>query len=300
MVARHCIFRHDYGGGYDMLRRECRHGGLIWMESILRVICFFLIATALLAGSSGCATLPGGPRPEVEAVDVRIAGIDFEGASLAFDVVVHNPYPIALRAPQFRYGLEIGGADFISSKASVHAGLPAGVSSTITLPVRISYYELLRTHPRFRKAGEVPYRLDAAAGFSVMGSSFEIPFSHGGTFPIFRPPVVTAVKVQLAEVSLREAKLVVDAEIENPNVFELGVDDLGYELELGAIRVAVSNSLSDGTPIGAGGSGRMILTGDITSSKGLIKLLMDGVSGIPSLSAHGRVWTPYGTALIAR
>jgi hypothetical protein len=166
--------------------------------------------------------------------------------------------------------------------------------------VRLSYYDLLRGYPDLRDAAEVRYRLHAAVDLSALGSSIEIPFSHEGTVPIFRPPVATASKVRLADVSLTKARLIVDAEIENPNVFELGVGELSYELDLGDVRVAVHCSAADGASIGPRQSAKMTLTGDITSAEGLVKLLMNGISGVPKLSASGLVRTPYGMDIIGR
>jgi LEA14-like dessication related protein len=178
--------------------------------------------------------------------------------------------------------------------------LPAGGVGHLKLPVRLSYYDLLRGYPDLRGAAEVRYSLHAALDLSAMGNAIEIPFSHEGTVPIFRPPIATASKVRLADVSLTKARLIVDAEIENPNVFELGIGELSYELDLGDVRVAVHFSTADGATIGPRRSEKVTLTGDITSAEGLVKLLMNGISGVPKLSVSGLVRTPYGMDIIGR
>jgi len=260
----------------------------------LRAAGVISLVSALIAVALGCATLPGAPRPEVRAVDARISGVDLGGVSMVFDVAAHNPYPVAIRTTRFRYGLEIGGADFINSDALTRIDLPAGETSTVALPVRLSYYDLWREYPTLRGSATAKYRLHAVVGFSVMGASLDIPFSHEGTFPIFRPPIVTAAKVQLADVSLSKAKIIVDSEIENPNAFALDVSGLKYELDLGDVRLAVLDP-SGGETIGPGQTDRLILTGEVSASNGLIKLLMNGVSGVPQVTVSGLVRTAYGT-----
>jgi LEA14-like dessication related protein len=246
-----------------------------------------------------CASLPGAPVPEIRKIDARIVGVTFDEARMAFDIAVHNPYLVAIRTPRFRYDLEVAGSDFLSSTVSGSGRLPAGVTSVVTLPVRISYYDLFRSYPALREDAEIGYRLRVALGLSEM-SAVEIPFYHEGTFPTLRPPHVTAAKIQLSEVSLSEAKLIVNADIENPNVFVVGVDDLSYELEISDITIGVYGVPLGKATIAPGQKARMVLTGDITSSEGLIELLIKGVPNIPNLSASGQLWTPYGTAMIAQ
>jgi LEA14-like dessication related protein len=172
--------------------------------------------------------------------------------------------------------------------------LPPRATGRLKLLVRVSYYDLMRGYPELRDAAEVHYRLDATIDVSVIGSSIELPFSSEGTVPIFRPPVTIASKVRLADVSLEKARLIVDTEIENPNVFDLGIGELRYEVDLGDVRVAVHSSTADQTVVGPRQTAKVTLTGDITSAEGLVKLLMNGISGVPKLSASGPVRTPYG------
>ena len=257
------------------------------------------VTIAMLLTLMGCASLPGAPVPEIRSIDARIVGVTFNEANMAFNIAVHNPYLVAIRTPRFWYDLEVEGSDFLSSTVSGSGRLPAGTTSVVTLPVRISYNDLFRSYPDLREDAEIGYRLRVALGLSAM-SAIETPFYHEGTFPTLRPPLVTAAKIQLSEVSLSEAKLIVNADIENPNVFVVGIGDLSYELEISDISIGVYGVPSGEATIAPGQNARMTLTGDITSSEGLIELLIEGVSRIPNLSISGRLWTPYGTTVIAQ
>jgi hypothetical protein len=50
----------------------------------------FLTVAILIALLFGCATLPLSETPEIRAVSPRIAGLDFQGLDMDFDVDVSN------------------------------------------------------------------------------------------------------------------------------------------------------------------------------------------------------------------
>jgi LEA14-like dessication related protein len=253
----------------------------------------FMIVLVVSAVMLGCSTLPVTLRPDVRAVRPRITAIDFHGVNMAFDVDVRNPLPVVLSSPRLRYGIEIQGSDFVSSEMAASADLPARGVGTVSFPVRLSYYDLWRTYKNLGDASEVPYRLHVAIVCAALGQSFEIPVSHAGAVPILRPPVLTALRVRLADVSLSKATIIVDSEVKNPNVFSLGIGNLRYRLDLGDVRIGDLSASSAGS-VRAGQTQQFNLSGEVSASNGLIKLLMSGVSGKPEITASGLVQTPYG------
>jgi len=182
---------------------------------------------------SGCSLLQEIQKPEIVSVRPGITGIDFDAISLAFDVDVNNPYPIPIRAPRFRYGLDIKENEFFKGEVESGIDLPAAKVGTLTLPVQLSYKDLWRTFQGLSDAKEVDYTLNGALMFSALGKSFDLPLSHRGKFPVLRPPTFSNIKASLSEVSLTRAKIAVDADVKNPNVFDLGIKGLGYALKVG-------------------------------------------------------------------
>jgi LEA14-like dessication related protein len=265
----------------------------------VRIAVPLFVTLSFLLMLEACAGLPGAPSPEIERIDARITGVRFDETRLAFDVAVHNPYPVAARTPRFQYDFEIEGSTFQSSSVSGSEYLPAGVTSVVVLPIHISYDDLFRSYPALSEESEVDYRLRVALGPSTM-RPVEVPFYREGTFPVLRPPVVTASKVRLVDVSLREAMVVVDAEIENPNSIEIDISGLRYELGLSDMRVEVGNVPENETEIAPGKRVRIALSGGITPSEGLIELLISGVSDTPNLLVSGSIRTPYGSAVLPR
>ena len=254
---------------------------------------------AVLCVTTGCAPLLDViGRPRVTRVRPRVTGIDFRRVTVAFDVDVDNPYPFALRAPILRYGLEIEGADFLKGEHPVDVHVPARREGTVTLPARVTYTKLWRTYRELRRANEVSYRLHGVLLVSALGQSRDLPLERSGTVPILHPPKFRHPRVGFSPVSWRGALVTLQADVHNPNVFPLGVHDLGYRLSLGDVEVA-NVTATTGGPIGPGQNGCVVLTGRITASGALLRLARGSKLGKPRLTASGVLHTPYGVVNLA-
>ncbi len=242
---------------------------------------------------SGCSLLENIRQPEILSVRPKITGIDFDAISLAFDVDVNNPYPIPIRAPRFRYGLDIQGNEFFKGDAESGVDLPAAKVGTLTLPVQLSYKDLWRTFQGLSDAKEVDYTLNGALMFSALGKSFELPLSHSGKFPVLRPPAFSNIKASLSEVSLTRAKIAVDADVNNPNVFDLGVQGLGYVLKVGGEEIG-GLTASTGGMVGSGETSRLALVGEMPVASSLLRLIRGGKLSDAMITPSGSIQTPYG------
>ncbi len=255
--------------------------------------------TLVLAGLalvSGCSSLQ---RPEIRAVRPHITGIDLQGVGLSFDVDIHNPYPIAIRAPRFQYGVDIEAVEFIKSEAPVEVDVPAGRDGTATLPARVEYLQLWRTYQALADATEVKYRLRGTIPISALGQTHELPLSYEGKFPVFRVPGVDVGKVNFNEVSLSKAKATIAATVRNPNAFALGVRGLGYALFLGETPIG-NFSAATLESIPAGGSGPLELSGEVTARDALARILQGGGFSDAKVRPTGTIDTPYGPVRLER
>lgn len=256
-----------------------------------------LIAACLIA-LAGCSSVPlldSIAKPEVKDVRAHITGIDFQGVNLVFDVDVLNPYPVALTTPRFRYGIEVAGTSLAKSDSATSLSLPASGVGTAALPVRFRYADLMKLYGDLSTLNETDYKLTGALVFNAMNRSIEVPVSYAGKMPVLKVPTFSDAEVQADDISLTRAAVTVDANIGNPNVFELGLDGLGYSLKIGDIQVA---SISASTPgaLAAGGTGKLRLTGSFSAASAAIQLLMGGRLGAVSIKPTGFVTTPYGKA----
>lgn len=252
------------------------------------VACLLIV---LVGAGSGCA------KPSAELVGVSLASIDLDSVTLAIDVDVTNPNPLPLPMTNLDYRLASGVATFLSGEAPIQGAVPAGGRKTFTLPVTVTYAELLRSLKGVTPGMVVPY--DAVVGLSVdlpvLGAT-RFPLAKSGELPIPAVPKVSIRDIAWSTVSLNEAAGVVTLNVENPNAFALNLQTLDYALSLGGVDVAKS-SLAKAVAFEAnGGAGTVeIPIAFSPKSLGLGVLRMLGGNGSAyDLSGTMAVKTPYG------
>ncbi len=260
----------------------------------------FSICIAAILLAAGCNTLSTSSllgkvsKPSIESISPRITGLDFLGVDLAFDVAVSNPYEVPIKSPRFKYGLDVEGANFLNSQATANLDLPAKGVGMVVLPVRLQYLDLLQAYSSLKDAAEVPYTLHGALVFSPLGETIELPIQKSGIFPILRVPAISNVVVAPPEVSLGSAKIQVKSNISNPNAFALGLENLGYDLRIGEIKLGGLKA-SALRSLKAGDSGEISLTGALSGFEAIQQLLSGQGLGAAALRPIGSISTPYGT-----
>lgn len=262
------------------------------MISRLLALGFFGLAASF---SAGCASI--GIRPEIQDVRARITSLDTQGVGLAVDVDVKNPYPLALKTPRFKYGMDVSQTPLFESAAETSVDLPAGKVGTATLPLHIRYADLWRLAASLRGAKEVGYRLHGAFLVNALGQSHELPLSHEGTFPVLHLPTFSVKSVDVDDLSLSSARVTVAAELQNPNVFDIDAREIGYTLRIGDVEVGRLTASTIGT-VPAGTGGRAQLTGDVTVRSALIQLAKGVSVSEVSVSSTGSFGTPYGAVRV--
>jgi LEA14-like dessication related protein len=246
---------------------------------------------AAITCSAGCATI--GIRPEIEDVRARITALDIQGVDLAVDVDVRNPYPVALKTPQFNYGVDINQTPLFDSATETSVDLPASKVGTATLPLRIRYTDLWKLAASLRESREIGYRVRGAFVVKALGQSYELPLSHEGTFPVLRLPTFSVKSVDVEDLSLSSARVVTEVELQNPNGFDIDARNLGYTMRIGDIEVGRVTASTAGTVPGEG-RGRLRLSGEVTVRSALLQLAKGVSVGQVGLAATGALGTPYG------
>jgi len=259
-----------------------------------------ILLTAALATAVGCRNisdltglLTGLDRPTVKAIRPTVTDISPDSIGLAFEVDVGNPYPFPLKSGQFRYGLDIEGREFVKSGQSTALDVPANGTGTVTLPVTLTYAKLFETYRSLSDANEVSYALHGTLDVLAGGRTYEAPLSHKGKLPVLRAPKFSNFKVDFANVSPRGAGVTVQADIVNPNIFAIGLHDLGYALKLGEVSVGSLVAKTDRS-IGPGAKGKLRLSGKVSALSALADLLKGRGLGAPTLATTGTIKTPYG------
>lgn len=260
-------------------------------RTTLRMGVFALPMLALMA--TGCSI----SRPEVRDTRVRVDGIDLRGVKLVCDVDVYNPYPFGLKTPEFDYGLEIAEVEFMSSKETTKIDLPSKEVGTITLPLRLEYLSIWKAHEGLVGAAEIPYRLHGSVVLVALGQSIRLPISHSGTIPICRVPTFSTPTVNKPELSLTRARVSLETDVTNPNVFGVGLKNMGItvtlgEVEVGRIEVAGAESLEPNV------SKHLTITGEISGRTAIADLARGESLGKPKIRLTGSIDTPFGSVPI--
>ena len=268
-------------------------------RNFIQQLFLVLLLAAVVPLMTGCETikslglLEGLKKPEIRSITPRITGLNFKAIDMAFDVDVHNPYSVALKTPKFKYGLDLADQSFLESDALAEADLPANDTGTITLPVQLGYKDIWKGFQQFKDASEVPYTLKGALVVTPFGKDIELPMQKKGVFPILKPPKFSDYQFAKPDISLGKAKVALDMAVQNPNVFGMNLENLGYALKLGEIEVGNLKA----TPLGelkAGESQRVKLTGSISGIDAVKQILSGDALGMVQLTPVGSITTPYG------
>jgi LEA14-like dessication related protein len=200
-----------------------------------------LLLTALfqLVLLTSCATLEKvgqaleGQRPTAQVEGLRLTGLDMNGVDLAFDVAVDNPNPIGISLAALDYDLKLFGSSFIQGDQPMGMKLSANGRSQVEVPVRMGFQQLLDSYRQLKGADEVGYELDLGMGFEVpVLGQVRVPASYQGKLPIPEMPSVSLSSVDVEQLTLSGAKLLLELQVDNPNRFALQLDKLDYNLKL--------------------------------------------------------------------
>jgi LEA14-like dessication related protein len=147
-----------------------------------------LTVLALLPGL-GCATVK---QPTASFKTMNVTGITPQGFTMAFDLDVRNPNPVALPLSDTDYKLQLGGVNVLEGKAKPEGTLPANGTLPITLPVTVTFENLLAAEKAISQGGgKIPYAFSgnidlagAAGASSLLGKSASVPLEYKGTLDL--------------------------------------------------------------------------------------------------------------------
>jgi LEA14-like dessication related protein len=188
---------------------------------------------------SGCAALKQvdqaleGQKPTAKVAGLKLTGLDLNGVDLNFDVQVDNPNPVGISLAGFDYDLKLLGSSFVQGDQPMGMKLAANGSSQVQVPVRLGFQQLLNSYRQLKGEKEVGYQLDLGMGFEVpLLGEVRVPVSYQGEFPIPEMPAVSLSSLDVQQLTLSGAKLLLELEVDNPNSFSLLLNRLNYNLKL--------------------------------------------------------------------
>jgi LEA14-like dessication related protein len=159
------------------------------------------IVPALLAPlcllSLACSSVQ---KPTATLRSADIGEITTNGFLVNFDLDVANPNAFDLPLAQTDYALSLGGVKLLEDSVKPSGSIPAGGSQGVTIPVRLTFDNLLKAERAIvAGGGDVPYELEGALGFggggglAAIGVPNKLPLRYSGTLPlrkVFADPTV--------------------------------------------------------------------------------------------------------------
>lgn len=147
---------------------------------------FAMILLGLLMVVGGCV---GVEKPTASVRGMDVADITPRGFTMNVDLDVHNPNSMALPLADADYSLSLGGVYVIeSTKIHPDARIPANGTGKVTIPVPVTFENLLSASKGIRQGGgKVGYDFDAGLNFNtglpVIGVQ-RVPIRHEGTLDV--------------------------------------------------------------------------------------------------------------------
>lgn len=269
-------------------------------QAIPAMIVSILPLVALLF--TGCETMQqlaaGLEKPTASIAGVRFDNLTLEGMQMTFDVKVDNPYGFTLPLTAFDYSLASASAPpAVSGSVDAAQSIPARGSSTIAVPVRLTFARLLETLKEVRPGAVVPY--DAAVNLHFKPPGLEpvkLPLHRQGELPIPAAPQVRLANLQWSELSLTRAAGVVRLEVSNPNAFGFDLGALAFDLGLGGQRIA-HLTLDKPASLGANQAASLDLPLSISPASlgmAVLSVLRSESTGY-ELAGQMQLNTPYGS-----
>lgn len=145
-----------------------------------------LLPLVLLALAGGCSTLQ---QPTASFRSASVGEVTSRGFTLNVDVDLRNPNAVTLPLTQGDYSIALAGVRVIDrSRVSPEGSLPANGSRAVTIPVALTFENLLAAEEAVRRGGgTIPYRLDAALEFDSgmpLLAPLRVPFDYEGSLDV--------------------------------------------------------------------------------------------------------------------
>ncbi|MCB9761326.1 MAG: LEA type 2 family protein [Alphaproteobacteria bacterium] len=205
-----------------------------------------LLAPLLLLPLAGCPKLGAlgdalaKYRPTVDFKEFKLRDISFDRADVDFTFEVRNPNPLEVNFSSFSYNLDLANHPFFDGVNPKGLHLEAKGLSELTVPVSVTFVDLLKTAGDIQGEDTVPYTFAGDFGFNTPLGELKIPFSKSGDFPVLRAPRLKLSKLRLDNFNLADqsARIELDLNLSHDQGSNLSFENFDYGLTLDGRSVA--------------------------------------------------------------
>ncbi|WP_372636395.1 LEA type 2 family protein [Fodinibius sp.] len=210
---------------------------------------FFLLLPLLIGGCKALQDFANSiQKPRLSVDNVRVTGFNFQQMELTYDIKVENPNSVAVRMLGYDYNLDLNGNTFISGDQAEKIEIEASGESIFQVPMTLNFSDLYRTASGLSDQDETSYHFLSHLRFDlpVLGAT-EIPVQNRGTIPLLKRPKLDVQNLEIQNLSLSGADVVLKLAFDNPNGFGLDINQLAYDLQVNGDQWADGTALQDVT-----------------------------------------------------
>ena len=139
-------------------------------------------------------------KPKASLKGLKVENVSLESANLLFDVEIENPYPVALPMVNIDYDVASNANKLFAGKADIAGTVPAGGTKMISLPVKISYLDVVNAFKGVRPGSKIPYQADV--GLSVNAPALgviRLPLNKTGELDVPAVPKVSDIEQMILD-----------------------------------------------------------------------------------------------------
>ncbi|OQY28416.1 MAG: hypothetical protein B6244_07390 [Candidatus Cloacimonetes bacterium 4572_55] len=200
-----------------------------------------VILVAVWVALASCATVKDMfQEPKVDFDSMSITGVTLKNTDMEFTFNIFNPNALGVTFSDYEYHLEINDHSFLSGSQPQGIEVPAKGTNQFKIPATVNYSDLASSVQSLVGKSEAPYRLHGSAAVKTPIGAINVPFSHSGTLPLLKKPNVRLASLKIDEISLLNASLLFDIEVENPNILELDIVNFNHNFSISGNSVAES------------------------------------------------------------
>lgn len=126
----------------------------------------------------GCASWMGySQKPEVELNNVYVKDANLSGATIVLVFDVENPNDKEIAVKEIGYTVYVGGKHLTTAKTDREISIPAKQIKGVEVPLPIKYKDLFANISEILSAGQLKYKVQGDAKFSILS----VPFAKEGS-----------------------------------------------------------------------------------------------------------------------
>lgn len=137
----------------------------------------FIFLFLMLSGCSSAGIKGIVEPPNVQVHKVKMGSFNLSGGTATFVLDIQNPNSFPLPLAGFDYGLSLNGTPVANGNKKQRVTIPARGSQKVTVPLSLSFSNMMSMIPGLLRNRSVNYQLDG----SVHLPGFNIPFQRTGS-----------------------------------------------------------------------------------------------------------------------